>query len=367
MTRLYARLTLAALSLLAPVAVGAQEPAPPAARRWTIEIYGGGVHESRSTGGTPIAQFPAGNVFTMASGGTSRAHASWRFGDGAVLFNQVAAQFSQITRQSFATITPLDDILRAGHSSTDPQAVFGVRLGRYVTPTVSLELSIERGRGGVTPSDATLDALTSANNTFIAAFQQLLATAPVSGLVVTSGIGVPSSRHSQTRIIGTISKTLARGTRWSAAATLGGGVQLRGGTAAQVSMNGNYQFNLFGTSPFSERDEVHISFEEPESVMLGLAGLSATYDLTSATGLRLGVRAHLAANGATTSIQTRPFVTISGTPATLPTATSPGLQFSNQSGAVSSLTPSMASTITTFTGSGLNRQVIVTLGLVRRF
>jgi len=101
--------------------------------------------------------------------------------------------------------------------------------------------------------------------------------------------------------------------------------------------------------------------------MLGLVGLSATYDVTSSTGLRLGVRAHLASNGATTSIQTKPFVTLSGTPATLPTATSPGLQFSNQGAAMSSLTPSMASTVTTFTGSGINRQVIVTLGLVRRF
>ena len=143
-------------------------------------------------------------------------------------------------------------------------------------------------------------------------------------------------------------------------------MQLRGGSAAQVSMNGNYQFNLFGTSAFSERDEVHISFEEPASVMLGLVGLSATYDVTSSTGLRLGVRAHLASNGATTSIQTKPLVTLSGTPATLPTATSPGLQFSNHA-AVSSLTPSMASTVTTFTGRGVNRQVIVTLGLVRRF
>lgn len=367
MTRLCARLTLAAVTVIAPVEVMAQEPTAPAARRWTIEIYAGGVQESRSSDGTPVAEFPAGGVFSMASGASSRAHASWRFGAGAVLFNQVAAQFSQITGQSFAAITPLDDILRSSVSSSGTRAMFGARIGRSLTPTLALELSIERGRGGLTPSDATIAALTSANDRFTAAFQQLLATAPLSGLVVTSGIGLPTSAHTQTRIIGTVSKTLARGARWSAAGTAGGGVQLRGGTAAQVSMNGNYQFNLFGASPFSERDEVHISFEEPASVLLGLLGLSATYDFTSTTGLRLGVRAHLASNGATTSIQTRPFVTISGTPATLPTATSPGLQFSNQAAAVSSLTPSLASTFTTFTGSGLNRQFVLTLGLVRRF
>lgn len=367
MTRLCAGLPLAALSLLVPVAVQAQEPAPSAARRWTLEIYGGAVQESRSTGGTSVAQLPAGNVFTMESGGTSRAHASWRFGDGALLFNQVAAQFSQITGQSFATIVPIDDILRSSTSSSGARAMFGARLGRSLTPTVAVELAIERGSGGLTPSDATIAALTAANDSFTTAFEQLLGTAPISGLVVTSGLGLPSGAHTQTRILGSVSKTLVRRARWSASATLGGGVQLRGGTAAQVTMNGRYQFNLFAVSPFSERDEIRISFEEPESVLLGLVGLSATYDLTPTTGLRLGARAHLSTNGVITSIETRPFVTISGTPATLPTATSPGLQFSNQSGAVSSLTPSMASTFTTFTGSGLARQFIVTLGLVRRF
>lgn len=367
MTRLGARLTVAAVTLIAPVAVLAQESTAPAARRWTIEIYGGGVHESRSSGGTPIAQLPPGSVFTMESGRPSRSHASWRFGDGALLFNQVAAQFSQITGQSFATITPIDDILREGVSSSGARAMVGVRLGRSLTPSVSVELAIERGSGGLTPSDATRAALTTANDSFTAAFQQLLATAPVSGLVVTSGIGLPSGAHNQTRFMGSISKTFARGSRWSAAGTVGGGVQLRGGSAAQVSMNGNYQFNLFAASPFSERDEILISFEEPSSVVLGLIGLSATYDITATTGLRLGARAHLASNGATTSIQTKPFVTLSGTPATLPTATTPGLQFTNQASSVSSLTPSMASTFTTFTGSGLTRQFIVTLGLVRRF
>ncbi len=367
MTRLCAQLSLAALTLLAPAAVRAQDSPAPAARRWTLEVYGGGAQESRGSAGESTAQFPAGAGFTMASGGTSRAHASWRFGDGALLFNQVAARFTQVTGQPFAAMTPIDDILRSSPSSSGARGMFGVRLGRYLTPTVALELSIERGRGGLTPSDATMASLTAANNTFTAAFKQLLGTAPISGLVVTSDITAPSSAHSQTRILGTVSKTLVRGARWSAAGTLGGGVQLRGGTAAQVSLIGRYQFNLFGTSAFSERDEVNISYEEPESVLLGLLGLSATYDVTSTTGLRLGVRAHLASNGATTRIQTKPFVTIGGTPATLPTATSPGLQFSNQASAVSSLTPSLASTFTTFTGSGLTRQFIVTLGLVRRF
>lgn len=367
MTRLSARLSLAALALLVPAAAWAQTSTPPKPPRWTFEIYSGATQESRGTGGAPVAQRPPGDVFPMDDGGTTRAHASWRFDDGAVLFNEVAARFSQIAGQTFATITPLDSVLRSSTSSPGTRAVFGARLGRDLTPTMAVELSIERSGGGLTPSDETLAALSAANDSFVAAFEQLLPTAPIIGLIVASDFTAPSSAHSQTRIVGSLRKTFARGTRWKADATLGGGFQLRGGEAARVTMNGRYQFSLFGAFPFSERDHVIISFEEPDSALLGLIGLSATYDLTATTGLRLSARAHLVSNGATTSIETKPFVTIAGSPESLSTNTSPGLQFSNQASIVSSLTPSMASTITTFTGSGLSRQVVVTLGLVRRF
>lgn len=370
----FASVCLSAVAVLIPVAAiaqsapPAQAPKPPGPPRWMAEFYGGGVNESRASGGNPIAQFTPGETFLTTAGTASRAHASWRFGDGAVLFNEVAARFSQITGRPFATITPLDSVLRSSASKTGMRPAFGVRIGRDLSPGLSFDIMVERSDGGLAPSDEMTAALTAANESFKAAFLDLVGTAPVTALTVTSDVTMPSSAHSQLRVMGALSKVLARGARWSATGTVGGGLQLRGGSAAEVTVNGRYDFSLFAVSNFFERDEIVIRFEEPPSAALGLLGLSATYDLTPGTGLRLGVRAQFVANKATTTVQTKPFVTTTATtPGVLPTATTPGLQFSNQATPLSSLRPSMASTLTTFTGSGMNRQVVVTLGLVRRF
>ncbi|HUR22175.1 MAG TPA: hypothetical protein VMZ90_15270, partial [Vicinamibacterales bacterium] len=65
--------TLSALSIISllPASAEAQNAAQP--RKWTIELYGGGSSASASTSGTPIASFPVGTPFTIASGQPSRA------------------------------------------------------------------------------------------------------------------------------------------------------------------------------------------------------------------------------------------------------------------------------------------------------
>lgn len=363
-------LLLFTLTALVPVAARAQDDAtnrPPRPARWTAELFGGGLTQSRASGGAPIPAFPAGDPFVTDAGTTSRGHASWRFGDGAALFNEVAARFAQIEERPFVMITPLDSVLRGSASSGGLRRTVGLRVGRDLTPTVSFDVIVERSPGDLTPSDEMLAAITAADESFVAAFEDLLGTAPVTGLQVVSAVTPPSNVHSQMRVMGAINTVLARGARWHVAGTLGGGVQLRGGTAAQVVLNGRYEFSLFSSAAFFERDEVVITFEEPASAALGLLGLSATVDLAPGTGLRLGVRANLTANRATTTIQTKPFINTAQTPSTLPTLTTPALQFSNQTTPSSSLQPSLASTRTTFTGSGLNRQIVFTVGLVRRF
>jgi len=356
------------LVVLWPLSALAQSPTPPTPKQWTFEVYGGGVHETQSSAGSPIGQFPVGAGFLTESGRDSRFHPSWRFGDGALLFNQVAAQFTQITGTPFTTITPIDDVLRASGSRQGARAVFGLRLGRAVTPTTSLELIVERGNGGLTVSDDALTAFTAHNASLNAAFRELLATAPVTGMQVDTTMTTGRSSQSHTRIIGAVSRTVMQGPRWSLAATLGGGVQMHGGDPADVRLNGRYAFSLFGSSGFTERDDVIVRFHEGSSAALGLVGMTLTYDAAPTTGFRLGVRAHLTANSTTTSIVTAPQITTSSpSSAFLPTMTSPSLQFSNQTTPLSTLNPALATTLTTFTGSGLNRQLVFTFGIVQRF
>ncbi len=356
------------LVVLWPLSALAQSPPPPTSKKWTLEVYGGGVLETQASAGSPIAEFPVGAGFLTESGRDSRFHPSWRFGDGAALLNQVATQFTQITGAPFTRIVPIDDVLRTSGSRQGTRAAFGIRLGRALTSTTSLELMVERGNGGLTVSDAALATLEAANASFTAAFQDLLATAPVTGVQVDSTLTKGTSSQSQTRIIGAVSRVLTRGPRWSLAGTVGAGLQTRGGDPATVTLNGRYAFSLFGASGFSERDQVVIRVHDSDGAALGLLGLLLTWDAAPTTGFRLGVRAHLTTNSTTTSIVTTPQVTTSSpSSAFLPTVTSPSLQFSNQTTPLSSLNPSLASTLTTFTGSGLNRQFVFTFGIVQRF
>lgn len=359
------------LVVLWPLSALAQTPAPPtspSAPKWTVELYGGGVQESQSSAGSPLAEFPIGAGFLTESGRDGRFHPSWRFGDGALLLNQVAAQFTQITGQPFTAIAPMDDVLRASGSRQGARGLFGVRLGRALTPRVSLELMLERGDGGLTVSDAALATLEAANASFSTAFTDLLSTAPVTGVQIGSRLTTGTSSHSQTRIIGAVSRILTQGRRWYLAGTVGAGIQTRGGEAATVNMSGQYAFSLFGLSEFTEQDNVVVRFHDSDSVGLALLGVTLTWDATPTTGIRLGARAHLTANNTTTSVVTTPQVTTSASsPAFLPTMTQPALQFSNRTTPLSSLNPALASTLTTFTGSGLNRQFVVSVGIVRRF
>lgn len=341
----------------------AQSPAQTATPKWTFEVYGGGVHEAQSSAGTPIGPFPIGSTFLAEGGGDSRMHSSWRFGDGAVLLNDTATALGQNAR-----ITPLDDLLRTSGARTGARAMFGIRLGRTISPRTTLEVMLERGNGGLQASDATRTGLAAANETFKLAFTDLLVTAPVTALEVTSVVRTKRQSQSQTRIMGAVTRTLSQGTRWTVTGTVGAGIQTLGDRADEIIMDGRYAFRLFGVAPFAERDELTITYRDAPSTVVGLLGVGATFAATAETGIRLGVRLHLTENTAATTVSTAPDVTITTAQGIfLPTLSNPAVQFSNQAMPFSSLRPALATTLTTFDGSGLNRQLIITLGIVRRF
>lgn len=357
--------TGALVATLLPVVASAQTPAP--TRRWAVELYGGALTQSQSSTGTPIAEFPVGETFMTESGSPSRLVPSWWFGDGARLFNEVAARFSQINGRTFATITPLDDVLRKSGDRTGGTGLFGVRISRAISSTMSVDVLLERNTGGLTPPDETVAAVTAAAAAFETAFLDLLGTAPVTLLQSNTVLTFPDASASQLRVLAAVTRRLASRDRWSISATAGLGVQQSSGNSGEVRLSGRYQFSLFGSAPMFERDDLLISFSEPKSAVIGLVGLGAGYDLTETLGLRAGLRLDLTQNRANTTVRTSPFNAVGQAPGTLPSLTTPAIQFSSVPGIRSSLHPDSGSTLTTFTGSGVNRQISITLGLFRRF
>jgi len=343
----------------------AQTTSPPAGR-WSIEIYAGAASAADASAGTAGPAFPVGTPFTMTSGGASRIQSSWYFGDGATLLNQVLGQFAIINGTPFSRLVPLDPAVTSSSTRRTGGATFGLRLSRHLSPRLTLDANVERRQSTLVLSDAAQTAFESTRDSFKAAFDGLLATAPITALSVASTMTVNEGSGSQTRVAATVRWTLVSGTRASAYATVGGGVLMHGGQDFQAVLNGSHSFRLYGAFPMSETDRAVVTVSRPSSAMLGLVGGGVTYDFSSRLGLRVDVQMSVSPNSDVTTVGGSPNVGTLTPAAVLPSMTSPGIQFSSTPGVPSSLSGA-PTTHTTFTGSGLNRHVSFTVGIVRRF
>jgi len=336
------------------------------ASRWSIEIYGGAASATEASEGTAGPAFPAGTPFTTASGAPSRIHSSWYFGDGAKLLDQVLGQFAIINGTTFSRLVPLDTAITSASTRRNSGTTFGLRVSRHLTPRLTLEANVERSQGSQVFSDAAHTAFETTRDSFQAAFEGLLATAPITAPSVASTMTVREGSASQIRVAAAARWTLISGARASAYATVGGGVLMNGGSDLEAVFNGSYSFRLFGAFPMSETDRTVVTVTGPSSAVLGLVGGGITYDFSPRLGLRAGVRVSLSPNSDVTTVSGSPSVGALTPAAVLPSVTSPAIQFSSTTGVPSSLSGT-STTHTTFTGSGLNRQVSFTVGIFRRF
>lgn len=357
-------LTAIALMGLLPAAAQAQNAVRPG--KWTIEFYGGGSSSSGSSSGEAMEGFGAGAPFATESGQTSRAVSSWYFGDGSTLLNQVLTQFAALNGTTFPRIVPLDSALLANGGSRGSGAAFGLRIGRALTPKLSFELNVERGLAPLALSDELQAALQTSSDSFKAAFQGLLDTAPVTNLSVSSTLAIPDQTNAQTRIAGALKWTVFSGNKLEAYVTGGGGVIMNSGEDPEAVLNGRYTFRLFGTFLMDETDRVVLTVEQPKNNTMGLVGGGVTYDLSSKTGLRADVRLLVNSTKEVTKLTAAPVVATPTPTQVLPSVTTPGIQFSSNPNVRSSLSGPNQN-LTLFTASGTNRQISFTLGIFKRF
>lgn len=361
------RLSCAAILILAatPGAAHAQATAG-SGSRWTLEVYGGASSSAESTSGSAGAAFPAGTPFTTAGSVPSRIHTSWYFGDGTTLMNQALAQFEVIQGTTFTRIIPLDAAVFASATRRKSGATFGLRVSRILSSRLALEASVERNQGSQEFTGSATKALEATRDSFQAAFQDLLATAPVTALNVSSTLTARESGSGQTRVAAAARWTVVSGSRTSAYATAGAGVVMNGSRDVQAVLTGTYLFRLYGAFPMSETDRAVVTVSSPSNAAIGLLGGGVTYDLSARVGLRADVRVSLSSNSSVTTVSGSPSVATQTPVNVLPSLTSPGIQFSSTPGVPSSLSGA-ATTYTTFTGSGMNRHVSFTMGIFRRF
>ena len=338
----------------------------PQSSRWTFEVYGGGAAPTISTSGSPLTTFPIGPSFTTDAGRPSRLQSSWYFGDGARMLNDALAEFARLNGTSFARVVSLDAALTANALSKSGGATFGARLGRSLSPKLGIEIGVERSKTPLAFTNAFTNALEASSNSFQAAFQDLLNSAPASGVDVTSTLDVSGVSGRETRVTGALRYTLVQNGKTTAYATVGGGLAMADGDGPEATLVGSYAFRYFGAFPIRERDRTFIRVDQPGKTAMAMVGGGITYDVTPRVGVRVDVRMSLSGNKASLLVSGSPDITEQTTAAVLSSATTPGLQFSSRAGTLSSL-GGANSTLTTFVGSGRNRHVSFTIGLFRRF
>jgi hypothetical protein len=354
--------TLAAAAL--PTAALAQTTAPPS--KWTIEAYGGSTSASDSTSGTAGAAFPVGVPFTTAAGFPSRAQMSWYFGDGSKMLNDLLTRFEIDQNVPFSRIVPLDAAVQVNGVRRQSGAAFGVRLTRTLSSKAGLEFSVERSLGSLGFTEEMLTALEATRASFEAAFEQFLGSAPATNVNVDSLLTLPDAKSAQTKIAASARWSLVSGKKAGAYATLGAGVVMNGGSGVQAVLNGGYNFRSFGTAPMSESDRVVVRAQSSGTALMGLVGGGITYAFSSRSGLSADLRLALSPNNTVTTVGASAGRVAGSPAAVLETTQLPVIQFSNQPAFRTTLSGDPG-TLTTFTGSGLNRQVSFTLGLFRRF
>ena len=330
-----------------------------------MDVHAGAIG-SHGAGGSGVDGFPAGTPFTTAGGDPSRRIPSWYYGDGARLFNQVQQQFATEFGVSVPAIVPLDPVLTTAAARRARGLTLGVRITRRLTPRYSIEIGIDHARSPLQVTGAARAAIEATNSSFEEAFTGLLSTAPIADLNVASTPEFNDDSGHQTSVTGAMAIDLMRRGRVATYVVAGGGLLTNGGGDSEVRLRGVYQFSLFGVVPYHENDSVTMRFVDRRQSAIGIVGGGVTYDLRARQAVRVDVRAQVGPGGARTVVITAA-AHGRGTPVeVLPTATSPSVQFSTVDGHRSSLMPG-STELQTFTGSGFQARVQVTVGYLFRF
>jgi len=331
---------------------------------WQVEFHAGGLIGPSPTTGTPILQFPAGTPITMGSLAISRAVPSWFYGDGARLLNDVNTLFNVDAR-----IEALDVTLQQAIAEREGGRSLGARISRDITPRYAVELSVEYSDTPLRLTPEAEQAVAAAKDSFVAAFQDLLATGYTFNRVVTSTAELEPGEGFQIATTGTLVVRLGDFERLHPYVTGGGGMLFNRGTAPSATLTGRYAFDFAGLFPHDETDTVTIRTVMKDRVAVAVLGAGLTYEVSSRHGVRIDVRLHLSENPANTVIDAHPSVAQLDPAFSIATGLSPAIQFSNNpaTGRRSSLSGDAVSGLVTFDGSGVHRQVLLSVGYFVRF
>lgn len=359
--------------------------------KWEIEFHGGGLVPTNPTGGTVSLPGP-GQVFTTAASFTapvvrvasSRRVSSWYFGDGAILFNEVASALAAGGVAQFpGRISTLDPVLGRSLGERRRGGSIGARVSRVLTPRLSAELSVDYSLARIQITQANSDAIEATRASFISAFNGLITFAPNRVLnSLTSTATLESGGGYQLFTSGALIVNLRTTGDVIPYATVGASLISTTGKMPSATLKGNYQFLLGpvgGNGPVNETDNVTVRDARDDRTIAGILGGGVKYQVSPRWGIRLDARVFLSKNTASTVLDATPDVALGLLPGgRLALNADPTIQFSNNSSdpftaqgvtavAASTLTGPAIAGLRTFSGSGVSSHTSITGGVFWRF
>jgi hypothetical protein len=331
----------------------AQSPDASPEPKWNVEVHAG----------LSAPHNPAAGSGSLPSTGTlvqgQLSASTFYLGDGARLFNENQRVITGT--QSAPTIVPLDAVLLSAMVTRETGSAVGVRLERDIRNRFAVQVNGDLSLDHLAFSSAALTAIEATRSSYIPAMQRALSASPLPSSV--TSVATISDRHFAPQVFATGAFVVKFKTSGKTVPYLtgGGGMVLNGGSSPSATLVGNYTLNqpaqLFGT------DTVVITHDEKSLIGLGLGGGGFTHDLNAKWGLRVDAREFLYPSSGTNTVNVTPTLSFQTTGQPMPVVNVGTLKFA----ATTPLNGQPVLPSTTFTGSGLHGNLIVSAGLFVRF
>jgi hypothetical protein len=340
--------------------------------KWEVEGHFGRISSTNATDGTPSLP-EQGATFTTVNGGTSRTVSSWYFGDGSLLLNQVQASDPTLPER----ITQLDPVLAAPLAVRQSGIAFGARLSREINSRFSGELTLDYGqdRLGIPPGVASQIKATGASfySTWTSFFAAWKSSSPVHTFGVSSGNTIDNDKGNQLLLDATANVALRTAGRIIPYLSGGVGVISNSKGRIGVDLQGSYGTGL--TEFIEEVDSLSIRFKVPDYVVVGVIGGGIKYFVTPGWGLRFDARTHLAPSRYENLLYTssgtgtgggRCIPCLLNRGPTIAFGDTPAIQITGVPAPHSLSGPHLES-FQTFRSSGIQQQIVISAGVIRRF
>jgi hypothetical protein len=341
--------------LLVAVPAGAQVDAGVADQTgWEVEFHGGFIASTTPARGT--GRLPAtGTMIPFPGQPPAPAIASWYFGEGAALFNNVMDWIGRGTE-----IVPLDQVLTQPAISRLPGAQAGARISRRLTARLALEASVDVDTTHVALTDHAVTIVNSTSATSLEAFRWL-------GQYELAMVKPAEIRRSGFQLIstGTVRVNLSPGHLITPFVTIGAGARTTLG-AAEATLSGSYGGTLFGNVRMEETDVVRARFRSPPTPVLVVGG-GFTRATSARAGIRADVRVLVGAAGLSTHVHATPQRADFGPDGTLIRLTQPVIAFATPGSLGQSTLSVPLENFETFSAAGRAIAVSATVGYVKRF